>query len=89
MIPGIDNTLDLKVTHPVQMYGQCNNICGQYHAYMRFYVQVLAPDQYQTWYSNQPACSITTAGVPGPPAPGRCTGTNPSSEQNSSSGPNY
>ena len=36
MIPGIDNTVDINVTKPAQMYGQCNNICGEYHAYMRF-----------------------------------------------------
>jgi cytochrome c oxidase subunit 2 len=62
MIPGIDNTIDFNVragTYP----GQCNNICGQYHAYMRFLVQVLPVDQYNTWYAAQAPCSITTAGV--------------------------
>ena len=73
LIPGVDNKFDLNVTKPGLYPGQCNNICGQYHAYMRFYVQVLTSSQYATWYSNQPACSITTAGVPGPAQPGKCT----------------
>lgn len=73
LIPGIDNKFDFNVNHPGLYPGQCNNICGQYHAYMRFYVQVLSPPDYQKWYADQPACSITTAGVPGGPQPGKCT----------------
>lgn len=73
LIPGVDNRFDITVKKPGLYPGQCNNICGEYHAYMRFFVQVLTPAQYATWYQNQPACSITTAGVPGGPQPGRCT----------------
>lgn len=76
LIPGINNRFDLNVNQPGLYPGQCNNICGQYHAYMRFLVQVLPQAQYDTWYSNQPACSITTAGIPGGPQPGKCTPDN-------------
>ena len=76
LIPGVDNKFDLNVLKPGLYPAQCNNICGQYHAYMRFLVEVLPPDQYKTWYSNQPACSITTAGVAGT-QPGKCTNENP------------
>jgi cytochrome c oxidase subunit 2 len=62
MIPGIDNTVDLNVKTPNELYGQCNNICGQYHAYMRFRIRVLSPADYNKWYAQQPPCSITTAG---------------------------
>jgi cytochrome c oxidase subunit 2 len=62
MIPGINNTVDITVTNPAQMYGQCNNICGEFHAYMRFLLRALTPADYNTWYSQQPPCSITTAG---------------------------
>lgn len=65
LIPGIDNTFDLNVTKPGLYPGQCNNICGQYHAYMRFLVDVMSPTDYAAWYAQQPACSITTAGVNG------------------------
>jgi cytochrome c oxidase subunit 2 len=73
LIPGIDNNFDVNVTKPGLYPGQCNNICGQYHAYMRFWVQVLPQDQYDTWYRNQPPCSVSSAGVPGGPQPGQCT----------------
>jgi cytochrome c oxidase subunit 2 len=65
LIPGINNTFDLNVTKPGVYPGQCNNICGQYHAYMRFLVDVKSPADYDAWYASQPPCSITTAGVPG------------------------
>lgn len=63
LIPGIDNKVDLNVNTPGIYQGQCNNICGQYHAYMRFLVQVMPPAQYNAWYSHQAPNSITTAGV--------------------------
>jgi cytochrome c oxidase subunit 2 len=64
LIPGINNVFDLNVTKTGIFEGQCNNICGQYHAYMRFLVDVMTPDQYNTWYSQRPPCSVTTAGGP-------------------------
>ena len=76
LIPGVDNKFDIDVKQPGLYPGQCNNICGQYHAYMRFLVQVLpsgsGPGTYGEWYGNQPACSITTAGGPDTPQPGVC-----------------
>jgi cytochrome c oxidase subunit 2 len=73
LIPGVNNIFDFNVIKPGLYPGQCNNICGQYHAYMRFLVEVMPPAQYNTWYHDQPPCSITTAGVSGPPTPGTCT----------------
>ena len=72
LIPGVDNNVNFTVKTPGIYQGQCNNICGEYHAYMRFLVQVMPADQYNQWYANQPACSVTTAGISGPPAPGTC-----------------
>jgi cytochrome c oxidase subunit 2 len=63
LIPGVNNVVDFNVIKPGLYTGQCNNICGQYHAYMRFLVQVMPTAEYNQWYTNQPACSITTAGV--------------------------
>jgi cytochrome c oxidase subunit 2 len=63
LIPGINNVVDFNVTKTGVFEGQCNNICGQYHAYMRFLVQVMSPADYGTWYANQAPNSITTAGV--------------------------
>jgi cytochrome c oxidase subunit 2 len=67
LIPGVNNVFDFNVTKPGLYQGQCNNICGEYHAYMRFDVEVLPPAEYTTWYQDQPYCSTTTAGVSGPP----------------------
>jgi cytochrome c oxidase subunit II len=64
MIPGIDNVFDINVTTPGVYRGQCNNICGQYHAYMRFLVDAMPPAEFNTWYSQQAPNSTTTAGAP-------------------------
>lgn len=72
LIPGINNVFDVNVTKPGVYQGQCNNICGQYHAYMRFVVDVMTPSQFKTWYSQQAPCSVTTAGQPGGAQPGKC-----------------
>jgi cytochrome c oxidase subunit 2 len=69
LIPGIHNVFDLNVTKPGLYQGQCNNICGQYHAYMRFLVDVMPPAQFNSWYAAQGYCTTTTAGVSGPPTP--------------------
>jgi len=82
LIPGVNNTFDLNVTKPGLYQGQCNNICGEYHAYMRFQVDVMSQADYSTWYRNQPACSITTAGGPSD-VPGPCSSNTTSSGQGS------
>jgi len=64
LIPGINNVVDFNVIKPGLYSGQCNNICGVYHAYMRFLVQVMPAAEYNAWYAQQPAGSITTAGEP-------------------------
>jgi cytochrome c oxidase subunit 2 len=63
MIPGINNVVDFNVQDTGTFRGQCNNICGQYHAYMRFEVQVMSPSAYDAWYASQPPCTTSTAGA--------------------------
>jgi cytochrome c oxidase subunit 2 len=63
MIPGINNVVDFNVIKPGIYNGQCNNICGEYHAYMRFQVDVMPLAQYNAWYAKQKPNSTTTAGV--------------------------
>jgi cytochrome c oxidase subunit II len=63
MIPGINNVVDFNVIKPGTYNGQCNNICGEYHAYMRFLVDVMPGPQYDAWYAKQKPNSTTTAGV--------------------------
>ena len=64
MIPGINNVVDFNVIKTGIYNGQCNNICGQYHAFMRFTVDVMTPAAYNAWYAQQAPLSTTTAGVP-------------------------
>ena len=64
LIPGIHNVFDITVNKAGVYQGQCNTLCGEYHAYMRFLVDAMPPAEYQTWYHDQAANSITVAGSP-------------------------
>jgi cytochrome c oxidase subunit 2 len=39
--------------HPVIFHGQCAQLCGRQHAYMTALVDVVPPDQYQSWLTQQ------------------------------------
>ena len=41
--------------HPVVYHGQCAQLCGRGHAAMTALVQVLSPQDYQTWATRQAA----------------------------------
>lgn len=62
MIPGVNNVIDLNVTRTGRFLGECNQLCGTYHAYMRFNVEVMPPSTFDSWLANQAPGSITTAG---------------------------
>lgn len=62
LIQGIDNVVDVNVTTTGKWIGECTQLCGTYHAFMRFEVDVLPVDKFLAWYHHQPANSITYAG---------------------------
>lgn len=62
LIPGVDNNVDFNVKTPGRWIGECTQLCGTYHSYMRFMVDAMPPDQFNSWMANQPAGSITQAG---------------------------
>jgi cytochrome c oxidase subunit 2 len=52
-IPGQHNTSWFVADHPGTYYGQCTELCGTGHATMTVTVDVLSPDDFQTWLSKQ------------------------------------
>jgi cytochrome c oxidase subunit 2 len=62
LIQGINNVVDINVTRTGTYIGECTQLCGTYHAFMRFEVDVLSPSQYKKWYAGQHANTITCAG---------------------------
>ncbi|MDQ6839994.1 MAG: cytochrome c oxidase subunit II [Actinomycetota bacterium] len=62
LIPGINNTVDFNIDNVGKWIGECTQLCGTYHSYMRFMVDAMPPTQFKTWMANQPAGSITQAG---------------------------
>jgi cytochrome c oxidase subunit II len=63
LIQGINNVVDINVTETGEWIGECTQLCGTYHAFMRFKVDAMTPTAYDAWYKNQPANSITCAGT--------------------------
>ena len=63
MIQGINNVVDINATTTGTYIGECTQLCGTYHAFMRFEVEVLSPTAYHAWYSHLTPHSIHYAGA--------------------------
>ncbi|MHB1928794.1 MAG: cytochrome c oxidase subunit II [Acidimicrobiales bacterium] len=63
LIQGVLNRVDFNVTTAGEWIGECNTLCGTYHAYMRFMVKAMPKAAFDTWYRAQKPNSITVAGV--------------------------
>ena len=53
VVPGHVRTLDLIADEPGKYRGQCAEFCGLGHAFMRFAVVVLPPDEFEAWVAQQ------------------------------------
>jgi cytochrome c oxidase subunit 2 len=52
LIPGRTNFLWLEASKPGTYYGQCAQLCGPGHAYMKFSVVAESPAAYRSWLSH-------------------------------------
>jgi cytochrome c oxidase subunit 2 len=62
LIQGINNVVDIKATNVGTFIGECTNLCGTYHAFMRFEVDVMPPKQFGQWMAHQAPNSIHCVG---------------------------
>ncbi len=62
MIQGVNNVVDINVTQPGTFIGECTQLCGTYHAFMRFEVNVLPKQAYNAWYGHLKANTVHYAG---------------------------
>lgn len=53
--PGVTNTFDLTPTQTGTFRGRCNFFCGLHHDLMVFYVDIVPPDQFQSWLTKTAA----------------------------------
>lgn len=65
LIQGINNVIDITATQTGHFIGECTQLCGTYHAFMRFEVDIMTKAQYAAWYSHTTPNSITYAGSTG------------------------
>lgn len=63
LIQGIKNDVDFNIVKPGKWIGECTQFCGTYHSFMRFWVDVLPPKQFNSWMAHQAPNSITTYGA--------------------------
>jgi cytochrome c oxidase subunit 2 len=62
MIQGINNVVDINVTTTGTFVGECTQLCGTYHALMRFEVDVMPQKAYAQWYSTTHPTEVQYAG---------------------------
>jgi cytochrome c oxidase subunit II len=53
VVPGRINTLNMQADEPGRYQGACAEYCGLSHANMRHYAVALAPEDFDTWISDQ------------------------------------
>jgi cytochrome c oxidase subunit II len=66
MIPGVDNSLEVRPTEPGRFPGVCAEFCGLDHWRMKFDVEVVTPEAFQAFVAEQQQ----VPGGPGPDATG-------------------
>jgi len=59
VIPGRTNHMMFNAEREEEYYGQCGEFCGTSHANMKFRVQALAPEKFDTWVADRKAGAKT------------------------------
>jgi cytochrome c oxidase subunit 2 len=62
LIQGINNVVDIRAHNVGTFIGECTNLCGTYHAFMRFEVDVMPAKQFGQWMGSQAPNSIHCVG---------------------------
>jgi cytochrome c oxidase subunit 2 len=65
-VPGFTTYTWFKVPHTGLFHGQCAQLCGTNHAAMTALVDVVAPEQYQTWLAQQQQAIQASNSIVGP-----------------------
>jgi cytochrome c oxidase subunit II len=63
-VPGITTTLRVTPTKVGTFPAECTELCGAGHALMRATVNVVTPQQFQSWLQSQPAGASPPIGTP-------------------------
>lgn len=62
LMPNQDNWLWLQADEPSNYFGQCAEFCGESHAFMKFRVVALAPEDFDRWVDHQASNAATPSG---------------------------
>ena len=53
IIPGKTTTMWFNASEAGEYYGQCAEFCGESHAWMRFRVMAVSPEEFESWTAHQ------------------------------------
>jgi cytochrome c oxidase subunit II len=62
LIQGVHNVVDFNIVKTGFWIGECTQLCGTYHAYMRFHVDVMPINDFNNWMSSHTGQLINAAG---------------------------
>jgi cytochrome c oxidase subunit II len=48
-VPGRINETWLRIEEPGTYYGQCSELCGDYHGFMPIMVEAVSKDEFEAW----------------------------------------
>jgi cytochrome c oxidase subunit II len=48
-VPGLLNETWFRIQAPGTYYGQCSELCGDYHAYMPIMIEAVSKDEFEAW----------------------------------------
>lgn len=60
-VPGLINRMPIQANEVGDYYGQCAELCGLSHAYMRFVVSAVSEDDFAEWVKNQAQEAVAPA----------------------------
>lgn len=63
-IQGINNTFDVNIEPSVagqRFIGECTQFCGLYHPYMRFWLQVMPKQEFNSWLASHHGLSTISS----------------------------
>jgi cytochrome c oxidase subunit 2 len=62
VVPGHPNQFQVTLTKTGTYTGHCSELCGVYHSRMLFTLNVVTPQEYQSWIAQEKANQSTAAG---------------------------
>ncbi len=68
-IPGRTIETWVRIDRPGVYYGECNQICGNFHSFMPIAINAVPPAEFEAWEKDAKVKFAAGEPIPQPPAP--------------------